>query len=255
MERWKSMKRTILFGLAIILVLSALSLPAAGQDQFKMPELKTELVRLKYVTPHEIEPLLRPYLTNPWGRISSGPGNDKLLVINDTPENLPRILAVIKEVDAKPADILFTVQLVLGSETGEGKTDEALQNDQVIGELKKLLKYKSFSLLDQNFVRTLDQKDAEILIGKNPEFTIAFRRPKFIKDGNFNLIQTEVRLVRLERGLVKDASQGTPSPTSSTEIVQTALTIKSGEKTVVGVSKLDGGDKALILIILAKAIE
>lgn len=251
------MKRAMPSVLTIVLLLAALCLPVSGQDQIlnKVPKLKTELVRLKYVTPHEIEPLLLPYLTNPWGRISAGPGNDKLLVINDTPENLPRILAVIKEIDAKPADILFTVQLVLGSEAAEGKTDEALQNDPVIGELRKLLKYKSFSLLDQNFVRTLDQRDAEILVGKNPEFTIAFRRPKFIKDGNLNLIQTEVRLVRLERGLVKDASQGTPSPTSSTEIVQTALTIKSGEKTVVGVSKLDGGDKALILIILAKVIE
>ncbi len=33
------------------------------------------------------------------------------------------------------------------------------------------------------------------------------------------------------------------------------MTIKSGEKTVVGVSKLDGGDKGLILILSAKVIK
>ena len=34
-----------------------------------------------------------------------------------------------------------------------------------------------------------------------------------------------------------------------------SLTFKSGEKTVVGVSKMDGGDKGLILIISGKEIK
>jgi len=52
----------------------------------------------------------------------------------------------------------------------------------------------------------------------------------------------------------REAASGTPIPSSSTSVVQTTLTMKSGEKTVVGVSKMDGGDKGLILIISGKVI-
>jgi type II secretory pathway component GspD/PulD (secretin) len=253
MERRKSMKKALLFALAAGLIMGTLSLTAVGQEKTSTPTFKTEMVKLKYVAPQDIQNVLRIYLGRE-GQLTWSPGNEKLLVIKDTSENLARVLEVIKEIDVKPADILFTVQLVLGSEAGEGKMDDVLQNDQVVAELKKLLRYKTFSLLDQNIVRTLDQRDAEILIGKDPEFMIAFRRPKYIKDGNADLIQADIRLVRLERESTKTSGQNTPPATSSTALVQTSLTMKSGEKTVVGVSKLDGGDKGLILIISGKVI-
>jgi hypothetical protein len=41
----------------------------------------------------------------------------------------------------------------------------------------------------------------------------------------------------------------------SIRLVETALSIKSGERTVVGVSKLNGGDKALILILSGSVVK
>jgi hypothetical protein len=41
----------------------------------------------------------------------------------------------------------------------------------------------------------------------------------------------------------------------ATTLIETQLTMKSGEKTVVGVSKLNGGDKGLILILSGKVID
>ena len=197
----------------------------------------------------------RPRLSEPlWPLPTGAPANEKLLVVSDTPENLARLLAVIKEIDVKPADIMFTVQLVLGSEAAGSPTDEALKDDKVIAELRSLLRYKTFTLLDQNFVRTLDQKGAEILMGKGQEFVITFRRPKSIKDGADDIIQAEIRLARIDIGPGHATSSGTPIPSSSTSLVQTSLTMKSGEKTVVGVSKMNGGDKGLILIISGKII-
>jgi hypothetical protein len=43
-------------------------------------------------------------------------------------------------------------------------------------------------------------------------------------------------------------------PTSK-DLIRSFLNIKSGDRTVVGVSKLDGGDKGLILIISGKVVE
>ena len=247
------MKKAWSIALLAILMIGTLAATAAAQEKPPSPQLKTEMVRLKFISPEEVRNLLHPYQA-PYGQITWTSENEKLLVISDTPENLARMLAVIKEIDVKPADILFTVQLVLGSESGEDRTDEALKNDKVIAELRTLLRYRTFTLLDQNIVRTLDQKGAEILIGKGPEFVIAFRKPKYIKDGADELIQADVRLVRIDREPARTPGQAAASPSSSTALVQTSLTMKSGEKTVVGVSKMDGGDKGLILIISGKVI-
>jgi hypothetical protein len=52
-----------------------------------------------------------------------------------------------------------------------------------------------------------------------------------------------------------------PNATSSkveyitTDLIGTTLNLKPGDKTVVGVSKLDGGGKGLILIISGKIVE
>lgn len=247
------MKKVLSIALAVILTIGMLITAAPAQEKPASPQIKTEMVRLKYVNPEEIRNLLRPYQSR-FGQMTWMSENQKLLVVGDLPENLARILAVISEIDVKPVDILFTVQLVLGSESGEGQTDEALKNDKVVAELRTLLRYKTFTLLDQNIVRTLEQKGAEILIGKDPEFVIAFRNPKYVKDGADELIQADVRLVRVEREPARTPGGATPPPSSSTALVQTSLTMKSGEKTVVGVSKMDGGDKGLILIISGKVI-
>ena len=49
------------------------------------------------------------------------------------------------------------------------------------------------------------------------------------------------------------APDGKAVPSStSINLLETSLTLKSGDRTVVGVSKLNGGDNALILIFTAK---
>ncbi len=247
------MKKAMFIALAAILMIGTLVAAAPAQEKPAPAQLKTEMIRLNYSIPQEVQNLVRPY-QSPFGRITWAPGNEKLLVISDTPENVVRLIQVIKEIDVKPADIMFTVQLVLGSESAEGKTDEALKDDKVIAELKSLLRYRTFALLDQNFVRTMDQRPAEILMGKGSEFVIEFNRPKFVKDGANELIQADIRLVRIDIGHGRTTNTGTPVPSASTTLVQTSLSMKSGEKTVVGVSKMDGGDKGLILIISGKVI-
>ena len=246
------MKKTGIFMIAMFVLWGTLSPVYAQQEKTKAPELKREMVRLKYIKAQEVQSLLRPY-QNPWGQISWNPSNDSLLVISDTPETLSKILAVIKEIDVKPVDLLFTVQLVLGSEAGDSKTDEVLQSDPLIAELKELLRYKNFTLLDSNLIRTLNQGRAEISLGREAEFDLVLQ-PRFIQEENDQLIQMEVLLRRIDKN-VQAAAPGQPPLRGATTLIETQLTMKSGEKTVVGVSKLNGGDKGLILILSGKVIQ
>jgi len=246
------MKRFKLFGVILALVFFSLSPAFAQQPTQKM---KTELVKLKYLEANQIQVLLRPYFSKE-GVASFAPDKRDLITITDYPEIVQKILAVIKEIDVKPVDLLFTVQLVQGSESAEDKTEDLLGDDPIIRELKGLLKYKSFTLLDSNLIRTIDRSRSEITMGKNGGFVLEVW-PKYAKEANAEIIQLGVKLNHVWNITPPAGAQITRESVTreSQTFIETNLTLKSGDKTVVGVSKMDGGDKGLILIISGKVIK
>ena len=247
------MKKTILV-LSVVIIL-AVGLFGATQET-KQP-LKQEIVKLNYVRPGDIIMLLQPY-TSREGRINFSP-NQNIVSLSDYPENLDKMLAVIKEIDVKPADVLFTVQLVLASEDGAEKTDEALANDPIIKELRSFLKYKSFALLDTSMVRGLNDRNSELTMGPKGDFSLELNARTVTKD-RIDFIQVAVNLN--QRGLIyqtvqKDEVTGSWEQARRVDqrLIESNLTLKSGEKTVVGVSRTAGGEKGLILIISAKLVD
>lgn len=224
--------------------------PATGQqaqtDEFK--NLRKEIVKLKYVRAEQIQSILRTY-SSQMGMITYQNSLPFVLVVRDTPENVDKILAVVRELDVKPADVLYTIQLVLGSEA-DAATDADLKNDPIIKELGKLLRYKGYTMLDATLVRTVNMDNASVKFGPKAEFSLELR-PEVAGDAKMPVIKTDVRLTRIEQhGFAEDKPI-----TSIARLIESTLNIKSGERTVVGVSKLDGGDKGLILIISAKIVD
>jgi hypothetical protein len=262
------MKKTMiaLAALGFTLALAAPALaenPAAASAQAQKEEVKNlrkEIVRLKYVRADQISAILRSY-TSPWGQIHFQNSLPFVLSVSDSPENVEKVLAVIRELDVKPADVLFTVQLVLGTagETDQGAKQVA-DSDPLIKELRSLLKYKTYSLLDATFLRVVNMDRASAVLGPKAEFELALR-PEVAGDAKAPLIKTEVRLRQIVRVLAKPpakAEGGEPTQGAVTNVntlIETSLNVKSGDRTVVGVSKLDGGDKGLILIISAKIVD
>ncbi len=331
------MKKSILALLALAFAL-ALVLPALAEDPVgpqaqtqntETKNLRKEIVKLKYVRAQDIQNLLYSYVSRE-GHIQFNPNMPSVLSVSDTPENVEKILAAIREIDVKPADVLYTVQLVLGSET-DAATDAELQNDPVIKELRKLLRFKGYTLLDSTLLRVINRESASVVLGPKAEFEFALK-PDVAGDAKMPVIKTEVRLRQIQvNSLISDKTtatykigpgdllyitvfqvpdlnktvrvakdgqisvpllgrvdvagltqagvvqkltellggkylndpkvavdvqeEPTVAKTEVTTLIESTLNIKSGDRTVVGVSKLDGGDKGLILIISAKIVE
>lgn len=254
-------KTAALFLLAVFaLVLGSTAFAEDREDPqaAKTPTLRTELIKLKYLDVGTASNLLRAY-QSPFGRVSlSGGGPNAMIVVSDTPEIVEKMLAVMKEYDVMPTELQFTVQIVQGAEAGAEKEDEALKNDPVIRELRSVLKYKSFTLLDGTVLRVIDGGRAEAKVGPKGEYSIQLR-PNYIKDGAVETMQVEVELVRNEwinqTTVSSDKKEETRGPQRYSEsLIKTTLTLKAGEKTVVGVSKSDG-DKGLILILSGKTLK
>lgn len=218
--------------------------------------LRTELIKLKYADIETVTSLLRGYQSS-FGRVMPAGRTENTIVVSDTPEIIEKMLAVVRDIDVKPAEIQYTVQLVQGSDADE-TGDEALKNDPVIRELRGILRYKSFSLLDGTLMRVIDGGEAEAKIGPNGEYSIRLR-PKYTKDGAVETIQTEIRLGKLSWVSQQTTNAEKKEETRSVqphfnELIRTTLLLKAGEKTVVGVSKSDS-DRGLILILAGKVVK
>lgn len=220
-----------------------------GQGQ---PDVKKELVRLKFVPGTEIITLLSSLLDLRYERVTVD-ASKKFLTLMATPENIEKMKQVIQEVDVKPADLLFTVQLAMGSES-QAAGNDPIQNDPLIRELRGLLRYKSYTLLDSSMVRVINKEKGEVVMGPRAEFEFALW-PEVSGDAKAPVIKTAVRLRQVLRAATPEsATMKAAQPVVST-LIESTLNIKSGERTVVGVSKLDGGDKGLILIISGKIVD
>ena len=251
------MKRTMIALFALAFTLAAVvpafaedpaGTPAAQAQNTEAKNLRKEIVKLKYVRAQDIQNLLYNYVSRD-GHISFNPNMPTVLSVSDTPENVEKLLAAIREIDVKPADILYTVQLVLGSEA-DAATDAELQSDPIVKELRKLLRFKGYTLLDVTLVRTINRESAAVKFGPKAEFELILK-PDVAGDAKMPVIKTEVRLRRIEQlGFSADKPI-----TNVATLIESVLNIKSGDRTVVGVSKLDGGDKGLILIISGKVVD
>jgi hypothetical protein len=240
--------------------LSATTGSATGQQAqtAETKNLRKEIVKLKYVRAQDIQNVLYAYVSRE-GHISFNPNMPAVLSVSDTAENVDKILAAIREIDIKPADVLYTIQLVLGSEA-DAATDPELKTDPIIKELGKLLRFKGYALLDATLVRSVNLDRAKVQFGPKAEFDLELR-PEVTGDAKAPLIKT---VVRLQQTVVKKTNTFTKpdgtevvgaTSTNIVTLIESTLNIKSGDRTVVGVSKLDGGDKGLILIISAKIVD
>lgn len=244
--------------LLVVVLLSAVGINAFGsQDQVPKPELRKELVKLKYIRARQVHQLLVGYQSE-YGRIRI---EDELniITIQDTPEIVDKMLSVITEIDVKPVDILFTVELIVGSFKEEGEevtrvgvkaSDKGLESDPLMKEMQRVMRFKTLNKIGSALLRVQDGKRSEQIIGgSGMEFRLRLR-PRHIREEKGDAFQVD-----LELSHEKLKISGGTTQTHNVALIETALTLRSGEKTIVGVSKLDGGDKALVLVVSGKIIK
>jgi hypothetical protein len=121
-------------------------------------------------------------------------------------------------------------------------TDKELRDDPLIKELQGVLKYNSFKNMGATIIRVQNNSGSTHWLSKNLELRIA---PQVTPEGSMVVALTLLHY----RGTDKKGEA------IKTVLIQTKLTVNNNEKTVVGVSKLNGDDKALILILTGSFVE
>lgn len=250
------MKRSIGILLAFFLLLGVTTSIFAFDEQQPRPELRRELVKLKYVRAKQVHQLLQGYQSE-YGQIRT---EDQLNIVTlrDIPEIVEKMLSVIKEIDVKPVDILFTVDLIVGSFKEEAEevkavrkkpVDKGLESDPVMKEMQRVMSFKSLDKIGSALIRIRDGSYSDQRIGGSGlEFRLQMR-PRHIKEEKGDAFQVDIELQHDRVRKTENMAQR-----ENVTLLETGLNLRSGEKTIVGISKLDGGDRALVLVISGKII-
>jgi hypothetical protein len=110
----------------------------------------------------------------------------------------------------------------------------------VPAELKSILNFRSYHLLDSAFIRGQEGRKLEITLADSLKGELRF---DVQGDSNAGLLRVEVDLL------------GPPKESGSrSRLLETRTTVKSGEAVVLGASRMRSGDKALIVLLTARLL-
>lgn len=160
-------------------------------------------------------------------------------------ETHERIVRALAANDVVPYTQIFQVVLVAAGKSGPaGTSDLPKAAAEAVADLANLLPFTSYRLIDSTWVRTTDTAEAK-LSGDGHYFRMAL---KFRGQGGIEGAKLLVEVFRLGRYLGQSAPQGI-GPVE--DLINTSFGLEVGETVVVGTSKLNGGDEALIALVTA----
>lgn len=228
------MKKLLTAHLVLALTVLLLSPLNAAAQENKRPELVERIFTISYADLSTIHDLARRFASE-WGVITVDP-QSKTIIVRDTRDAIERIATKIASIDVPPDQLRLTFFVFQASKTEGGQQKDELPKGvtSALDEVKKLMAYKSFSLIDSGLLTMVSTADAgDLRVSEN--IAISFhmdyhRESKYLRLDNLTLFkEDEDKKLR--------------------QLFRTDVALGNGEVVVAGASKLDGGDTALLTIV------
>ncbi len=236
----------------LTLALAAPSLPSgtalAGADKASRdtPELRRELVHLQHIRPHDAERVLRTFCSK-YGSLDSNESLGTLTIV-DQPALVEKMLEVLAEIDVPRRGWSFQIQLITAlDDPSQANDTSALDRmPEVADELLALFQYNIWQELDSAVIKVTDGTEAELRVSGEKGFQVRLEPHARGED----TVEVEFHLYR-----PKTIVDGGKTTVLFDTVVETTFETRPGETTVVGASKLNGDDRALITIVKTEPIE
>jgi hypothetical protein len=166
-----------------------------------------------------------------------------------------RISRALAKADAAPLTQSFQLLLLAASAkpaTGGPEVPEGAR--KALADLRSFLPYKSYQLLDSIWLRTTQDKgtDARVVGREGAGYNL---RMRFRTTAGEDLFVDFFTLSE-EPGVPRPVSEGSKegqgrAPRAPRDLISTSFSLKKGETIVVGTSKIDGSDEALVVLLTA----
>jgi len=229
--------RGIGLGLSIIMVLF-FAATSSGHQLISDQKLQEKTFTLKFKDLNEATLKIRPFISSQ-GIILIRP-QLRQLVVKDLPYNLEQIEKVIKAFDLPPKRLTIAIHFIEASKAPQpGKVSVELE--EVANRLSGVLNFNNYELVDKVLLRAVEGENFQHQAGNR--YFISFYG-EFIDDGpgviklrNFTLFKSEL----LPNGKYRYK-----------KLFSSALNMIDQQTIVVGASKSEMSDRALLMVITAK---
>jgi hypothetical protein len=239
------MKRILIAALAMVAPLLAQTDAAKPQ----VPEKVQKLVTLKYADPQAIQNLIRMFNVDlTWNE------QMKVVGLSGTKEHMAAAEEAIKQLDVPSAaqkNIELTIYFVAGTDQDRGFGNPIPQDLQsTLAQLKNTFPFKNYGLMDVLSLRTRSG------VGASTTGWIGQRITQFnVRSASLDGDGSMIRLDGLHAGMRNPVQDG-PNKINyvDTGISADVLDVKEGQRLVIGRSSMDGPEKALFLVLIAKVV-
>jgi hypothetical protein len=178
------------------------------------------------------------------GTVELRPGGSSL-VIRDLPEAIERIVPILEDFDHPLRSVRLELKVVRAA-TGDGVEPAPQQlEEEVSAPLRELLRFDRFALLSRGAVTAREGEEVGLRLGGG--YAVRFSLGMVMADERLRL-----RDFRLERGPGAGVANGADEP-EPVRLVRTHLNLWLGEPMVLGLSRTEASDDALMVIVTAEA--
>lgn len=236
------------------------------------PKWQQKVFDLKYVDPRPLASLLGSLTMRNDTRVN--PNSDLRAITIGTYE--PNFIALAEELVArydKPnssarvsgRNIETVVHMILAAPKGDAGNSLPADLDGVAKQLKAVFGYNDLQLMDTAILRNREGRpgdftgnagkpDPSLPTGATSIYQIRYKDTALTSEaGKPNMIRMDEFRFSIR---IPYATGGTPTQFQFSEVgFYTNLDIREGQKVVVGKNKIDSSDKALILVVSARAVD
>jgi hypothetical protein len=158
-----------------------------------------------------------------------------------------RISRALSKADSAPRTQVFQAVLLAANNRPGGAPPELTPGAQkALGDIRGFLPYKSYEQLDAVWLRTTQVADGRLVGRDGRQYKILLRfRPAGADSKDLFVDQFYLR-----QEMTISPGKGAP-PYNQKDLITTSFGLKQGETIVVGTSKSDDGDEALVLLLTA----
>ena len=232
--------------LAVIALVVTLLAPTMSMAQQEEPVTVSTFYRVHYLRQRMVEILVaqacggmsRAYCSMSWG-------SEGFVEFTGTEEQQATLAAELEVRDVPPPTQIFQVH-VLRAQTQPRKMPSLPENAiRALTDLMQLLPYQGFELVDSGLLRT--SGEAELFLGSERRYQALLQFDGDPESGK----PLQIRF-RLQAENLVPGGPGKPMVVAGmVNLLGTTFSMKVGETVVVGTSKLNGGSKALVVLLSA----
>jgi hypothetical protein len=242
-------RHSISAALALLLLLSLPSVALAGQGDDGEDELVSRAYHLEHLTHEDGTMLAHQTCLERRGDKDTcrydvkGP---RWFIYNTDAETQEAIAEVLARHDVPARSLTLRLSLFMADHEERELPQVNPSEARALEDLAQLLPYRGYRLVETGWLRAEDR--GQIHLGGMPSYVAEFNMTLPVDPDGTNVRMDSFELIHIQPVQGED---GQPAEYDRRVIVRTSFTMEVGETVVVGTSRLDGKDEAMVVLLTA----